>query len=124
MLWRGRIWLPLLVALWLGTLAGYLLPLWWPAEIAALALSLLACLGLARRGRTLAGPAMAFMAILLAGTIRAQWSLPKPEPLDLPMARHMPPIQRLDVVSEPEWTPTGHRFLARWLARCEPVQQQ
>jgi competence protein ComEC len=121
MAWRGRIWLPMLAALWLGALAGYLLPLWWPAEVAALVLLLPTVLGLARRGPTLTGPALAFLAVLLAGCLRAQFALPPPQPLDLPLPHKMPPIQRLEVVSEPEWTPHGQRFLATWLARCLPV---
>ena len=121
MLWRGRIWLPILLALWLGALVGYLLPLCWPAALVGLVAALLACLGLARRGPTLTGPALAFGAIALAGALRAQGALPRPEPLDLPIAHRTPPIQRLDVVTEPEWTPQGQRFLAQWLARCEPT---
>ena len=121
MLWRGRIWLPLLLAIWLGALAGFLLPLWLPAELAGLALALLASVALARRGRTLAGPGLALIAVLLAAVVRAQWSLPRPEPLDLPMAHKLPPIQRLEAVTEPEWTPHGQRFLATWLARCTPA---
>ncbi len=124
MRWRGRIWLPLLAAVWLGTMAGYLMPLWWPAELVAIAALLLSALGLARRGPTLAGPSLAWCAILIACALRAQWSLPRPEPLDLPRARTLPPIQRLDVLTEPEWTATGQRFLASWLARCHPVAQQ
>ena len=117
---RGRIWLPLLAALWLGAVAGYLLPLWWPAAIAGLGLTLLTALLLARRGPTLAAPVLGFLAIVLAGALRSAWSVPNPQPLDLPLPHRMPPVQRLAVLSEPEWTPHGQRFLGQWLARCLP----
>jgi len=120
---RGRIWAPAAVATLLGAAIGLYLPVWLPGAVVAALL----CAGLALRGlRRPASPWPAMAAwwlLLLAALMRAASVAepPEPPPLDLPLPRLAPPVLRLRVVTEPEFSPGGHRFVARWLARCAPT---
>ncbi len=117
---RGRIWAPMAVAAIAGQAAGAWLPLWMPGLVLLAAIGL--GLALWRRGRSLWGPTGAWLLVVAITAWRAQpFAIEVPDAaLDLPMPRTMPPIQRLHVDREPEWSPTGHRFEARWLATCPP----
>jgi len=118
---RGRVWAPAAAAAALGTAMGLWLPIWLPAVELALALCLAVAVVQSRRGRTVAGPATAWLALLLVLLWRAALvaAPDPPPPLQPYLPRTQPPILRLLAVNEPEWTVGGHRVLARWLATCE-----
>jgi competence protein ComEC len=114
---RGRIWAPWAVAALLGQTCGAWLAVWIPGLVVVLGVGL--ALALHRRGRTLWGPPGAWLIVWAIAVLRAQALLHPPvQPLDLPMPRTLPPIQRLQVDREPEWSPAGHRFEALWLQTC------
>ena len=106
--------------------------LWWPVDRWAAWVGLSACAALAvdagRRDRTVRGRVAAWWVVLLVAMLRAAHvgaAADRPTTgaataLDLPAPRKVAPIQRFRVDSEPERSPGGHRFEARWLATCVP----
>ena len=125
--WQGRIWGPAAVAAGLGAATGLWLPV--SALAAGVALLLWAAVAVAKagQGRSAQGRVAAWWVVLLLALLRA-WQIvptepPGPDPataLDLPRPRAVPPIQRFRVETEPERSPGGYRFEARWLATCLP----
>ena len=111
-----RFWVPSAVAMAVGAWSGLRLPLWPPAAWIAWALTGLLIV-VARRRVGLRGMA-AILWLALTMALRAHLALDPAPPLDLPMPRTPPPIQQIEVLSEPEWTPEGQRFTALWLLRC------
>lgn len=109
-----RFWVPAAAAMAVGAWTGLRAPVWLPA--AWLAWVLAALLVLAGRRRVSGAAALAWLALTML--LRAHLGLGPPQPPDLPMPRTPAPIQQLEVMDEPEWTPEGQRFTARWLLRC------
>ncbi len=58
--------------------------------------------------------------LLTVALWQGQGALGDGPPLDVPLPRQAGPIQQLRVLTEPAWTPLGHRFEAQWLRRCPP----
>ena len=120
----GLLWAPAAVLLGLGSAVGLFVPVQLPVAFDALLLWLLIALVFLRR-RSLAGPFAAGCVLLLLGVFRGALSMQVPLiKLDLPLPRTEPPIQWLQVHSEPEWTENGHRFVADWLAVCRGTPGQ
>lgn len=120
---RGRFWLPSAAALAAGAWLGLRLPLSLPAAWLAWALTLAIAAAALRQRRVVLARAAGLTALGLTALLRAGLGLVAEAPADLPQPRQQPPIQQLEVLEEPAWTPTGQRFAARWQLRCAPNGQ-
>lgn len=120
----GLLWAPAAMLLGLGSALGLFAAVDLGAAFAALLLWLVISM-LSLRQRSLIGPLAAGSMLLLLGILRAGLSQQTPMiALDLPLPRTEPPIQWLQVQTEPEWTENGHRFVAEWLAVCRGISGQ
>ncbi len=115
---RGRLWAPAGLVAVAGTLLGLEAALAQHFAWLALAAAVVALLLPGpRRVRRVAG----WLLLLAVALLRASGSQVPSPTLDLPQPRSWAPLHELEVASEPEWTPTGHRFDANWLWRCPPA---
>lgn len=111
-------WLPAAGAMATGAWIGLRAPIWLPAAwLGWLATALIVALGRHHKGLTRLA-ALAWLALTML--LRAQAGLVPPQLPDLPMPRQPAPIQQVEVLDEPAWTPEGQRFTARWMQRCPP----
>jgi competence protein ComEC len=108
------------MALGLGAWIGLRAALWLPAAWLAWALTLGLAIAALRQRRVVLARGAALLALGLTALLRAQLAQVAPQPADLPLPRTQPPIQQIEVLDEPAWTPTGQRFTARWQLRCAP----
>jgi competence protein ComEC len=124
--WQGRVWAPAAVAVTAG--AGVGLHGGLPTATTVVLASTCVLMGTWGVRRRLRGPLLlaAWIALGLVAAVRAEQAVtPGPlPPLDLPRPGLEAPLQLLEVASEPEWSPVGHRFTAQWTARCLPEPER
>ena len=119
---RGKMWAPPAIAVAVGaSVLGGDAAASAGVRGAVVAGVLAAAAWLARRGRSLVGPVLAWSAVAL---VAASPAPPQPAPIadiDRPLARRQPRVQRLRVVDAGRLSADGLVLPAQWLASCAPA---